>query len=87
MASKTARLGVFELFSDQLDKAITTEHIVAHVREHVGPVAAFKLVIFVPALPKTRSGKIARGTLSSMADGKPFNVSIFLNIFLLFSIC
>lgn len=52
-----------------------TQHIISHVREHVGPVAAFKLVIFVPALPKTRSGKIARATLAALADGKSFKVS------------
>src|SRR5205085_8216275 len=36
---------------------------VALVRERVGPVAAFKLAITVPRLPKTRSGKILRGTI------------------------
>lgn len=52
-----------------------TQHIVSHVRETVGPVAAFKLVVFVPGLPKTRSGKIARATLAALADGKTFKVS------------
>lgn len=47
----------------------------AHVREHVGPVAAFKLVIFVPGLPKTRSGKIARATIAALAEGRPFKVN------------
>jgi propionyl-CoA synthetase len=40
------------------------------VREHVGPVAAFKHAITLPALPKTRSGKILRGLLLQIADGK-----------------
>ena len=57
------------------DREAMTEHIIAHVREHVGPVAAFKLVVFVPGLPKTRSGKIARATLAALADGKPYKVS------------
>jgi propionyl-CoA synthetase len=39
------------------------------VREKVGPVAAFKLAISVARLPKTRSGKILRGTMKKIADG------------------
>jgi propionyl-CoA synthetase len=45
---------------------------VAKVRELIGPVAAFKRCYIVPQLPKTRSGKILRGTMRSIADGKPF---------------
>ena len=45
------------------------KEIVALVREKIGPVAAFKLAITVPRLPKTRSGKILRGTIKKMADG------------------
>ena len=41
----------------------------ALVREKIGPVAAFKLAITVPRLPKTRSGKILRGTMKKIADG------------------
>ncbi|MDG1520358.1 MAG: propionyl-CoA synthetase, partial [Yoonia sp.] len=41
------------------------------VREKIGPVAAFKLVSVVNRLPKTRSGKILRGTMVSIADSKP----------------
>ncbi|MEI7804925.1 MAG: propionyl-CoA synthetase [Hyphomicrobiales bacterium] len=43
--------------------------IVALVREKVGPVASFKLAITVARLPKTRSGKILRGTIKKIADG------------------
>jgi propionyl-CoA synthetase len=39
------------------------------VRERIGPVAAFKLAITVNRLPKTRSGKILRGTMKKIADG------------------
>jgi propionyl-CoA synthetase len=39
------------------------------VREKLGPVAAFKLAIAVGRLPKTRSGKILRGTIKKIADG------------------
>ena len=41
-------------------------------REKVGPVAAFKLACVVDRLPKTRSGKILRATMVSIADSKPF---------------
>ena len=39
------------------------------VRDRIGPVAAFRLAVVVDRLPKTRSGKILRGTMSRMADG------------------
>jgi propionyl-CoA synthetase len=44
------------------------------VRQEIGPVAAFKLVAAVHRLPKTRSGKILRGTMKAIADGKPYKV-------------
>jgi propionyl-CoA synthetase len=43
--------------------------LVALVRDKIGPVAAFKLVFVVARLPKTRSGKILRGTIKKIADG------------------
>jgi len=53
---------------DRPQEAIATE-LVGRVRELIGPVAAFKLAIVVRALPKTRSGKILRGTIKRIADG------------------
>ncbi len=47
---------------------VIEQEIVALVREKIGPVAAFKLAITVPRLPKTRSGKILRGTMKKIAD-------------------
>ena len=44
------------------------------VREKIGPVAAFKLALVVDRLPKTRSGKILRGTMVSIADGKAYKM-------------
>jgi propionyl-CoA synthetase len=44
------------------------------VREQVGPVANFKVAGVVPRLPKTRSGKLLRGTMSQIADGEPYKV-------------
>jgi propionyl-CoA synthetase len=48
--------------------------IVALVREKIGPVAAFRLAITVPRLPKTRSGKILRGTMKKIADHEPWTM-------------
>ncbi len=47
---------------------------VALVREKIGPVAAFKLACVVDRLPKTRSGKILRGTMVNIADSKPYKM-------------
>jgi len=44
--------------------------LVAAVREQIGPVASFKEVDVVPALPKTRSGKILRKSMRAIADGR-----------------
>ncbi|MGC2523160.1 MAG: propionyl-CoA synthetase [Stellaceae bacterium] len=45
---------------------------VALVRERVGPVASFRTALVVAGLPKTRSGKILRGTMRKIADGEPY---------------
>jgi propionyl-CoA synthetase len=50
---------------------IETE-VVKLVREVIGPVAAFKNVVVVKRLPKTRSGKILRGTMRQIADGEDY---------------
>jgi len=44
------------------------------VREKIGPVAAFKTVAVVKRLPKTRSGKILRGTMKKIADGVEYSI-------------
>jgi propionyl-CoA synthetase len=49
-------------------KALEKE-LVRLVREQIGPVAAFKDVSVIPALPKTRSGKILRRTMREIIDG------------------
>ena len=54
-------------------KDIVSECI-AMVRGKVGPVAAFKITIVVKRLPKTRSGKILRGTVRKIADNEPYNI-------------
>ncbi len=50
------------------------KEIVALVRDKIGPVAAFKLAITVQRLPKTRSGKILRGTMKKIADKEPWTM-------------
>ncbi|HEX5602296.1 MAG TPA: propionyl-CoA synthetase [Pyrinomonadaceae bacterium] len=44
------------------------------VREKIGPVASFKIATVVNRLPKTRSGKIVRGTIKKMADGVEYRI-------------
>jgi propionyl-CoA synthetase len=48
--------------------------LIARVRNNIGPVAAFKRVIILNRLPKTRSGKILRGTMKKIADGETYNI-------------
>lgn len=51
------------------------KELVIMIREHVGPVAAFKLAAAVRALPLTRSGKIMRKSIADLARNKLKNVS------------
>ena len=48
--------------------------VVKMVREQIGPVAAFKTATVVNRLPKTRSGKILRGTMQSIADSREYKM-------------
>ncbi len=50
------------------------KQLVERVRERIGPVAAFKLAMVVKRLPKTRSGKILRGTMKKIADGTEYGM-------------
>ena len=47
---------------------------VALIRDKIGPVAAFKLAVTIGRLPKTRSGKILRGTIKKIADGESWTM-------------
>ena len=53
-----------------VDPAVLRAELVARVREAIGPVASFRDVDVVPALPKTRSGKILRRSLRAIAEGR-----------------
>ena len=48
--------------------------LVQMVREQIGPIASFKQAAIVACLPKTRSGKILRGTMRSIADGTDYDI-------------
>ena len=50
------------------------DELVQSVRQQIGPVASFKVATVVERLPKTRSGKILRGTMKKIADGAEFNM-------------
>jgi propionyl-CoA synthetase len=50
------------------------QDVVEMVRERIGPVAAFKTAVVVKRLPKTRSGKILRGTMQKIADSEEYKL-------------
>ena len=50
------------------------KELVKLVRERIGAVAAFKSAIEVMRLPKTRSGKVLRGTVQKIMDGKDYKM-------------
>ena len=56
------------------DVATIEREFVALVRDKIGPVAAFKMVVTIKRLPKTRSGKILRGTMQKIADTEDWNM-------------
>ena len=51
-----------------------SKECVQMVRQKIGPVAAFKTAIVIKRLPKTRSGKILRGTVRKIADNEPYKM-------------
>ena len=56
------------------DNKTISQECIQMVRDKVGPVAAFKTVIVVKRLPKTRSGKILRGTVRKIADKEDYKM-------------
>jgi len=58
----------------QRDHEEIKKELVQMVRDQIGAVASFKEVVIVPRLPKTRSGKILRGTIRKIADGESYTV-------------
>jgi propionyl-CoA synthetase len=56
------------------DSSEIVAEVIESVRNEIGPVAVFKLCAVVERLPKTRSGKILRGTMRCIADGEPWTM-------------
>ena len=68
-------LGLLVLKSGVARPAAAIEaEAVALIREKIGPVASFKAALVVDRLPKTRSGKILRGTMRAIADGEDYRM-------------
>ena len=63
----------FVVVSDEREGLIS--ELVAHVREKLGSHSNLKKVAVVPALPKTRSGKILRGTMRKIANGEAYTIT------------
>jgi propionyl-CoA synthetase len=62
-------LGLLVLKSGvERDHDVIVKEVILLVREEIGPVASFKTAIVVERLPKTRSGKVLRGTMKLIAD-------------------
>ena len=66
-------LVVLKLGVERSEREIVAE-LVQLVREKIGPIACFKVATVVNRLPKTRSGKIVRGTIKKIADGVEYRV-------------
>ncbi len=58
----------------QRENGDLVRELVQLVRERIGPIASFKVVLVVNRLPKTRSGKILRGVMKKIADGERYSV-------------
>lgn len=56
------------------DPEVIVQELIQRVREQIGPVASFKVAAVVDRLPKTRSGKILRGTIKKIADGNEYRM-------------
>ena len=65
---KRAPVSVNFLENGARDIGAIESEVVRLVRERIGPVAALKMVVTIKRLPKTRSGKILRGTMQKIAD-------------------
>ncbi len=85
--AECAVVGVADSFKGQLPvgfmvlkMGVTKSHdqivkeVVKMVRDQIGPVAAFKTATVVDRLPKTRSGKVLRGTMQKIADNEPWKM-------------
>ena len=68
-------LGLLVLKSGvERDDAEIVKEAIQMIRDRIGPVAAFKVATVVERLPKTRSGKVLRGTMKKIADGEDYKM-------------
>lgn len=58
-----------------IDESTLSKDMVELVRKQMGPIACFRKAAVVKQLPKTRSGKILRGTMARIANGQPYKVT------------
>ncbi len=58
----------------QVETGKLEEELAQLVRSQIGPIACYRVTCIVKRLPKTRSGKILRGTMRKIADGEPYRV-------------
>jgi len=54
----------------EIDHSLLADEVCSAIRSEIGPIASLKDVVIVPALPKTRSGKILRRTMRGIAAGR-----------------
>jgi propionyl-CoA synthetase len=66
----------FVVLKNRVDREakLISHEVVDLVRNEIGPVASLRTVMVVKRLPKTRSGKILRGTMQKIADGLPWKM-------------
>lgn len=61
-----------------------------HIKQNINPITTFRNTIFVKQLPKTKSNKIPRSTLSTLINNKPYKInnlkSLILNPTIIFTI-
>ena len=70
-------LALYVTKSGDHDEELIGKELIDMIRKDVGAVAAFRLSVKVPDLPRTRSGKIPRKTMADLASGK--DIKVFIN--------
>ena len=59
--------------------AVMVGEVIGMVRDNIGPVASFKTATVVQRLPKTRSGKVLRGTMQKIADSQTYKMPVTID--------
>src|SRR3954449_13091923 len=69
---RTSDVAGYRLSTGEIEEGLAPREAIELVRNRIGPVASFKTALVVAGLPKTRSGKILRGTMRRIADGEDY---------------